>query len=187
MKFLCPCGYCFHDNTDHLRFKAHILPDQDMEEFDSILQRGEQPHAGQRELYYDLMELLERTIYQCPQCGRLFIENNNPRTFAVFTPGADAVPDETVDRNLLMSARGSDWRGSLTADWYDPKPVWLPHPGAIYQEINPQSETLWFDDYAEMERQFFLRLEQLKKTDQIAYAALRYNNECRFFWRRENA
>lgn len=187
MKFLCPCGYCFHDNTDNLRFKAHILPDQDMNEFADIIERGEQPHSEQRELYFTLMDLLDRTIYQCPQCGRLFIENNNPRTFAIFTPGADAVPDETVDRNLLMSAHGVDWRGSLNAYWDDPKPAWNPHPGVIFQEINPRSETLWFDDFAEMERQFYLRLEQLKGKDIIAYAMLRYNHERRFFWRRENA
>ncbi len=191
MNFDCRCGYRFHDNTDELRFKAHILPDQDFNEFYNLLEAAGKPHneEEQHHLFDQIDDLLKTCIYQCPECGRLFLENRTGG-LTMFTPSDTAEPDADVDRNMLMSAHGAGWHGSLAGEWYDPKPVWLPHRGSVGARINPPEPVQWFDDYTEMEQAFHLKFEKLRAEDCIDYAEIRVHEKggtrCMFSWRREN-
>ena len=196
--FTCHCGYCFHDNTDNLRFKAYILPDQDMNEFDSLFEQladtppvqGGKLSVKQHEIYVKMRDLLNRCIFQCPECGRLFLKNEKGR-LTMFTPSDTAEPEQDVDRNMLMSAHGASWHGTLYGEWYDPMPVWMKHPGLVGTQIKPPEPAQYFDDFAETERQFRILFEKLRARDCIDYAEFRIHEEngsrCLFSWRRENA
>ena len=191
MNFTCRCGYRFHDNTDELRFKARILPDQDFNEFYTLLEDAGKSHTKeeQHHIFDKIYDLLKKCIYQCPECGRLFLKNSGGG-LTMFTPSDSAEPNEDVDRNMLMSAHGASWHGSLLAEWYDPKPVWLPHSGSVGASANPPEPVQWFDTYTETEQTFHVMFEKLRAEDRIDYAEIRVHEQggtrCLFSWRREN-
>lgn len=188
MNFSCRCGYCFHDNADELYFKARIMPDQDTNEFWQLIEDAEKPHTKdeQHDLHGKLYDLLERCIYQCPECGRLFLENASG-SLTMFTPSDTAEPEPEVDRRMLISDHGKNWRGILSGYWFDPKPVWKPYQGIIRVRIGEDTETLQeLNDFAEMERQFHAVFEKLRAEDRIHYAAFHVyeqgGSRCLFSW-----
>jgi len=89
MKFLCHCGAVIRDQTDLLPYKAHLVPDQDWEEFcDSCESAGR------------IDEPLVRRCYQCADCGRLYVEDAS-RELRSFVP-------EGHQAQVLRSKRDSD-------------------------------------------------------------------------------
>jgi len=62
------CGGLIVDNTDMISNKARIIADQDWDYFLETVEQDGRPD----------WHLLFRCGYQCPKCGRLYIESQNP-------------------------------------------------------------------------------------------------------------
>lgn len=179
MHFGCRCGYVFYDTTDNLRFKASLLPVQSLKKFAEIAERGAVPHSDKIELYFPLTDLLFRTMYQCPECGRLYIEDDDFHGFCVFTPNAQAEPGASVNRRLFSAMGGQ--RGSVTAYFTDPMPKWYKHLGVLFRSQKEKHEPVYYDSFAQMESEFRLLSEQLFSEQRIDYAALYYNSDIKYY------
>lgn len=106
MKIPCACGFIIHDGADELPHKAHLLPDQEWGLFwtavDNAIENAG-PSAAEKEAA--CMELRRRSfgrrlLWQCPQCGRLYIDDSR-HALQCFEPAAATTP-----RNILASAPG---------------------------------------------------------------------------------
>ncbi len=105
MKFSCDCGRVIPDQTDDLPHKAHLIPDQLWnslwEQIDaSILLPLSQQKLTEEAASMKLRTLLNdavRLAYQCPDCGRLFVDVRQPEMPA-FIPA-----DATVPRDLFSA------------------------------------------------------------------------------------
>lgn len=101
MKFQCECDYIFVDQTDNLPFKADIYPDQSIEAMYKAVDKIFESQRPNNDLEYDRMidaifsPVGRRTMYQCPKCGRIYIEENDGR-LSCFVPES-----ENVSKNLL--------------------------------------------------------------------------------------
>jgi hypothetical protein len=122
MKIFCECGHIIYDNTDCISRKARFIADQDSSDLlDKIEDQIKKlvislEYAASNKI--DLDVLIEdtmidvsdtiidysRTIYQCSECGRLFIDDNQFHTH-VFAP-----QDNSVMKNLLRSIKGDEWK-----------------------------------------------------------------------------
>lgn len=177
MHFLCPCGNDIHDTSDCLSYKASIIADQDEEELWEILEKAEKPHNDKIDIATEVMRLLHRNVYQCPECGRIFLEDAADRfELKCFEPAED------VGKRMLISARGEDWRGYLYADWHDPKPYYSEHKGFISPLCNVRFDDLFFDDYDAFERRYFEILNEMRARKILRCARLSVNHETRHLW-----
>jgi len=88
MTFQCICGKHLSDNTDDLPYNAHLVADEDWNEFTKSC---ESPRG------YDWR--LATNLYQCPQCGRLRVEK--PTGHVVFFEPED----ESVSKSILRSVK----------------------------------------------------------------------------------
>lgn len=177
MHFLCPCGNDIHDTSDCLSYKASLIADQDEEELWEILERAERPHNDNVDIANEVMRLLHRNIYQYPSCGRIFIEDaDDGFELKCFEPA------ETVNKKLLISARGEDWRGYLYANWYDPKPDYFKYKGFITPLCNVKFDNLFFDDYDAFERLYFEILDEMRARKILCRARLSVNRETEHLW-----
>ena len=188
MNFACRCGYCFYDGSDNLSFKAHILADEDWNEFVGYLEDAEKPHTEKIENMGRSLDLLERCIYQCPECGRLFLESADG-SLTMFTPSDTAEPEPDVNRHMLISSHGENWHGILSGWWEDPKPKWREYAGCVSVMMNEETAPAFHsNDYAETERQFHVIFEKLRAEDRIHYAAFHVyeqgGSRCIFSWNR---
>ena len=177
MHFLCPCGNDIHDTTDCLSYKAGILADQDEEELWEILEKAENPHIDRMDIATEVMRLLRRNMYQCPDCGRVFIEDP--------ADGYELVcfePVRQVNRRMLISEHGEAWRGYLYADWRDPKPDFIDHKGYISPICNVKFDDLYFDDYEAFERRYFEIFHEMWARKIIRRASLNVNRETKHIW-----
>lgn len=177
MHFLCPCGNDIHDTSDCLSYKASIIADQDEEELWEILEKAEKPHTEKMDIATEVMRLLHRNMYQCPQCGRVFLENAADRYELVCFETA-----EPVNKRMLISKYGESWRGYLYADWYDPKPYYSDHKGFISPICNVKFDNLFFDDYEAFERRYFEILHEMTERKILRHARLNVNREIRHEW-----
>ena len=112
MKFRCTCDKVIRDQTDSLTYKAHYISDQDWHdsyelisekilEFMKAIDQGKEKEwiaefyntkdtdwPSRKTVIEDIqtnfrMEL-EKTIYQCEDCGRLYIETEGSDYFQKF-------------------------------------------------------------------------------------------------------
>lgn len=153
--FGCPCGSGFKDGNDFVSYKAHLIADQDFEDFQ------ESAVASDWRAQYDLA----RIVYQCPSCSRLHIfTENNVHTF---------VPDgESAD--LLRSVKGEDWRRFLRGSWSDAE-----GRGYVYWGDTgiAGGDNGWvsLNSRAEVEKLYFEVFQRLKDADRLRSAFLRCN------------
>ena len=83
MKFLCNCGHVIRDQTDDLPYKAYAYPDQSMEAVYAAIHRLMESPAPSDVLQRDRMmdDIVspkgQKTMYQCPNCGRVYIGDND--------------------------------------------------------------------------------------------------------------
>ncbi|MEZ3437428.1 MAG: hypothetical protein K1W18_00945 [Oscillospiraceae bacterium] len=177
MHFLCHCGYDIHDTSDCLSYKACLIADQDEEELWEILEKGEKPHNDKIDIATEVMRLLHRNVYQCPKCGRIFIEDaDDGYELKCFEPA------ENVNKKMLISAHGEDWRGYLYADWYDPKPDYCEYKGFITPLCNVKFDDLFFDDYDAFEQRYFEILDEMMARKILRRARLNVNREIKHSW-----
>ncbi len=123
MKFGCQCGQSIIDQTDFLPYKANLLADQDRESMieeieahaaklvsamknlsqaESVLPQGDPLETFSKALWLRIIpKYLSRVIYQCLNCGRIFIENSDHRANL-----HSFVPDDQSWEKLLGSING---------------------------------------------------------------------------------
>jgi rubrerythrin len=111
MNFLCECGNRITDTTDYLPYKAHLISDQDwfdfLEEIDGAIEKSG-PTAKDKESACMKIRMLasdlKKSVYQCPNCGNIFIYNNPPQ-LEMFRSTED-----NPDKTLLQSYKGDKWK-----------------------------------------------------------------------------
>ncbi|HWL08108.1 MAG TPA: hypothetical protein VNQ76_06885 [Planctomicrobium sp.] len=97
MKFDCHCGDRIADHSDDLPHKAHLIPDQNWNALwdridDEILPKLEK---GRQNLETTAMQLrilfgdAIRAMYQCRECGRLYINDEHGKLHC-YVPQDDA-------------------------------------------------------------------------------------------------
>ncbi len=177
MHFLCPCGYGIHDTSDCLSYKASIIADQDEEELWEILEKAEKPHTDTIYIASEVIRLFSRTIYQCPKCGRIFLEDaaNGYGLMCFESAGL-------VNKKMLISSHGEDWRGYLFAEWFDPKPCYSEYKGIITPLCNIKFDGLYFNDYEAFERRYFEILDEMRTRKILRRAQLNVNRKTKHQW-----
>lgn len=110
MKIECVCGAMIVDQCEELPNKAHIIPDDNYWGLlraidDAITKSG--PSAAAREAaaltVVDLVINMSKSMYQCGNCGRVYIDGPAP-TFNTYQFNPN---DGTIPRELLKSQLGS--------------------------------------------------------------------------------
>lgn len=184
MRFNCQCGFQFNDSGDCVAYKARILADQDVNELAEMLEFGEEPHRDELELCMPALDLIERTVFQCPQCGRLYVEDAD-YSYIQFVPCEDAEPSPEVNKNLLRSAHGERWRGYLYGVWNNPKPEHSEHKGYIEPLVNMEFDNLEFDDFTAFEKRYYELFDELEEKDRLERAVLWVNDVRKHEWDRD--
>lgn len=100
MKLQCPCGSIISDSTDGLPCKAHLIPDQDWVPLCISLEKVVADAVSRRmELENAFMQihllLASRLVYQCQDCGRLFVDDNQHNSH-IYTPSSDGTCKEIL-------------------------------------------------------------------------------------------
>ena len=179
MHFYCKCGNRISDTTDMISYKAHVIPDQDWDNFvDEICDAIESKETDREKVIQNFFSKTlnaDKLMYQCTQCGCIFIddEDNTLRSF---------VPEGVVNTNILNSVKGENWKGFLQAEWKDEIPQWQEHYGNIYPIVNVKFKNLEFDDFQEFEDRFMEIFKELKAKKIIRYARMKCNNKNIFNW-----
>ncbi|MBQ3939926.1 MAG: hypothetical protein II723_02325 [Oscillospiraceae bacterium] len=106
---LCKCGFVFHDNSDAIYRKAHLISDKDWfplpDMADSLI---ESPDPDRAALCMTLRHNLsgkgacvqERFLFQCPECSRVYIEAPDG-TFVCFAP------EDSGSDQMLFDTKGT--------------------------------------------------------------------------------
>lgn len=91
-KIICSCGCVIPDISDHQSFKGYILSDKELFPlYDFADEMIESPHPDKEELCMTFRRevgggyIRLKRVYQCFECGRLLIEDENGE-FTVFAP-----------------------------------------------------------------------------------------------------
>ncbi len=180
MHFSCRCGFVFHDTADSESFKAWYLADEDTEEFADIIQAGDNapPPAVHRfsDTYEKLIvnKLFMRTIFQCPDCGRIFIDDpDDAKQFLCFAP------EGRTNREILRSEHRKS--GYITADWWDEiqspdkyNGVILVSRAAVTGDTPSQ---LYFDDRNDMEKRYHELIQECAVRGRLRWSSLRINGK----------
>ncbi|WP_288886379.1 hypothetical protein [uncultured Eubacterium sp.] len=181
MKFLCKCGKTIHDTTDDLFYKGTIIADQDMAALWDIIEKLEKPHEKKIDVYNEFSNIINRNIYQCPTCGRVYIEDQSDN-YNFVQYNAENEEQKNINKRLLISAYGEKWKGYLYGEWRDEKPERSDYHGYIDPTVNIQLDNLVFNDFEAFKKRFFEVFEYLKSMDIINYATLKINREEIFHW-----
>ena len=97
IEFICSCGKTnFLNSIDNRSYVAHFIPDQHWDQFwnavDSAVERsGPTPNDKDAACMSLRKADPHRHIWQCPQCGSLYVEDAN-RIRHRFVPDSPAVP-----------------------------------------------------------------------------------------------
>ena len=182
MHFYCSCGNRISDITDFLSFKASFLADQDEDDYFGQVEQAVQDGLPDGSLL-DVLAIqlpsryLCRSMYQCPQCGNLFLEDTSGKLH-------EFVPKTSEAQGLLRSVEQEKWRGFLHGYWNDTPPSWSEHCGFI--EINSNDTSLpgylTFDERKNFEERYFELFETLKQRGLIRFAGLKINRDWLHRW-----
>lgn len=124
MKIQCKCGHIIVDQTDFLPYKGHILPDAELESFESvpaeIVDFMEAIRSDRRSewiknkfsdsyptdlddeaIIFDIIQsgLITRHVFECEACGRILIEDNRNKDKTI---GYQSFYPEEKDRKGLL-------------------------------------------------------------------------------------
>src|SRR5690349_8492664 len=135
MKIGCRCGEVIPDQTDFLAYKAYLVADQDW--FDVL----DEVTAGSERR--SLLEVATRQLWQCRQCGVLYLEDHEGALKA-FAP-----LDEPPSTGLLRSYLQDRWKRPMGADWRAGRDA----PGQLWWN-GPDDDAGWeeFTDWLGLER-----------------------------------
>ncbi|WP_238655256.1 hypothetical protein [Paenibacillus piscarius] len=188
MNFRCECGHRIHDNTDNLPYKGYFIADQDqddlMDEIDAAIEESGPSPQDKEEAAMRIRSLTTRlfkSAYQCSKCGNLFMDLG-PAGLEMFR-GVDP-----VNKNLLQSALGEQWRGHLYGEWKDTIPEWQTSHGTLYNETNVSDPAVessgggQYGDWGALERDYYELFHELKDRDVIRYSQLKKNGTVLHSW-----
>lgn len=105
MKITCHCGHLIPDHTDDLPQKGHLIPDQnwnglwdqiDEELLPKLASQKLSPDAASMQLR-DVFSQVTRILYQCQECGRLYINDEHGKLHC-YVPR-----DPTASREILSA------------------------------------------------------------------------------------
>ncbi|QQS28341.1 MAG: hypothetical protein IPM47_15965 [Sphingobacteriales bacterium] len=105
-KFLCDCGQVIFDQADYIRYKGHIIADQDYMDFFDEIEKG------------DFMEMVEKgskyfgRIFQCEYCSSLIVFRPGKNEGIFFKP-----IDKDKSKQILSSFLGESWLGVMSANF----------------------------------------------------------------------
>lgn len=169
----CHCGYVIHDSSDYLSYKGSIMPNQDEYDYlDSVSEIIESKCPDRKKLvddFYFKVPDMTKTVYQCSQCGRLYIEDNNK--FFCFKP------ENHTNNDVLKSVHGEKWKGLLYAEWRDEKYEWQDYKGYVCADVNYPCESIYSDDKQEIIDGYYVLFEKLRQAGVIRSALLKINGE----------
>lgn len=120
MKIGCECGGVIYDNTDYIPNKAYLVADQDMEDYLEAIckiisnlgqSKDEKEHAMSE--VWNLFSAFTKHVYQCDNCGRLYIDGDN-NTLEIFCK-----MHHDKGKSDLSSVHGEMWKRTLIGDWND--------------------------------------------------------------------
>ncbi len=104
MKITCHCGALIIDQTDDLPHKAHLIPDQEwFAVFDALDEVISEVGAGQSSVeaaqtrFRSVLSSASRLVYQCRECGRLFVPDRQNKLFPFAPSGTE------INREILRS------------------------------------------------------------------------------------
>lgn len=182
MHFLCRCGNTIHDTTDYLSYKASLLSDQDcfdyIDEIERyVIDKTLDENACMDHIMHTESRYLWRNIYQCSQCGRIFIEDKAGKLYSF-------APEGTEDKRLLISIKAEKWKGFLHGEWDEVKRYWREHQGYLSANINDKTFPGWqdFDSWEELEKEYYALFEKLRQANRIRSACLKRGNEWVHSW-----
>ena len=161
MKIKCKCGAVIYDQTDYLSYKARFVADRDWEDFVAVSASTQ----GIDSSYV-------RNCYQCLQCGRLYIDDPE-RHLRSFAPEDDS-------KSVLDSSKGESWRAPLIAVWED-KPFADQPRGSIFCEAQG-GVAEHYDDWNQMESDYYVLFKKLRALDLVRSAFLRKNRTFLHSW-----
>jgi DNA replicative helicase MCM subunit Mcm2 (Cdc46/Mcm family) len=102
MKISCPCGAIISDSTDGLPGKGHLIPDQEWIPLCSALEKVIEDAMSRRiEAEAALMQVhvllgeASRFVYQCRDCGRLFVNDRQHQTH-IYAPSSQETGKEIL-------------------------------------------------------------------------------------------
>lgn len=182
MKFKCDCGHIIYDSADYLSYKAHIISDQDWFDYlEKIEMAVEKLGTNPKDKEIAIMEInklslyYSKSIYQCKNCGNIFIPNGN-NTFNIFK-------NDSIDenKNILSSVEGDKWKGTIFAEWIDDKPEWMETNGYIYTEKQLYHNQN-YDTWEELECKYYSLFEQLRKNNTLRSSVLKRNRNIIHSW-----
>ena len=109
MKITCHCGALVRDQTDNLPHKGHLIPDQEwFPVYDAIDVVIDDAVAGRLDAEAASMKIRSilgtaaRHVYQCRECGRLFVDDRQHQLHTFAPASAD------TGREILRSRDGDD-------------------------------------------------------------------------------
>jgi hypothetical protein len=109
MKIRCHFGATIRDQTDDLPHKGHLIPDQEWfpvyDAIDVVIDDVAAGRAAVDAAYMRIRSILgtsARHVYQCKQCGRLFVDDRQHQ------PHTLAPASEDACREILRSRDGGD-------------------------------------------------------------------------------
>ncbi len=177
-RFICYCGYVIRDTSDYLSYKGSIMPDQDEYDYlDYVSEIIESKCPYRKKLvdeFYFKIPDMTKTVYQCSQCGRLYIEDNNE--LFCFRP------ENHNNKVVLKSMHGEKWKGFLHAEWNDKKYEWQDYKGYACADVNYPCESIYSDDRQEIIDGYYRLLDELQKVGAIRYSTLKINGKLIHEW-----
>lgn len=102
-KIICKCGNILFDSTDNLPYKGYIISDKErFKMYDLVDELIETDNTQKESLMMTFRKNVSigksyirlKEVYQCPQCGRILIENIPGQYYFFFARGKQK-------RNLL--------------------------------------------------------------------------------------
>ncbi|WP_233833788.1 hypothetical protein [Paraburkholderia sp. ZP32-5] len=162
MKIGCVCGVAIVDQTDYLPHKAHLVADQDWEDF-----------AESSQTLGRIDQTFVRHCYQCVSCGRLYVDDHN-RKLVRFIPEAEGA------RQTLGSIKGTLWKAPLIGAWTSDPPAGKPSGALFCAGTNGVAEQ--YDTWEELEQAYFELFNRLKGMGLLRSALLRKGGAQIHFW-----
>ncbi|TDD79637.1 hypothetical protein E1293_22755 [Actinomadura darangshiensis] len=164
MKIRCACGNLVRDQTDFIPYKARVIADQDWSDALDALDA-------------DQLWSLSRTMWQCTECGRLFIEDHDDR-LRVFAPDSPAAPSD-----LLRSVHRDAWKRPLVGHWRTWTSASDGPPGELWWGIGVADEGMEdFDRWEDLERRYYEVFERLRGGGLLRSAFLRRGGDMVHEW-----
>lgn len=164
MKFSCVCGFTIKDGTDFQNHKAHLVSDQDICDAAEISDNG----SG------DWWPLLTRSVYQCKECQRLWINSEGGELLSFAA--------ESSCPNILSSIHGDRWKRILLGEWAD-DPILKSGPkGFLNWKHLSDEDYLTFEEWSELESNYFRILESLQENGLLRTALLKKNSRLVHQW-----